>query len=177
MLNGTYELPFGSSSVAQGWSVSAVLTLAGGVPFSPIIPGDSDRDGTTDNVNRPDVVSGVSTKPEGGQTPDHWYNVNAFAYPGAGFRGSAGRNILEGPGLATVDLSIVKLQKLSGTRNIQVRFEVFNLFNRANFDIPFNDQDGQAVFDETGVRLPTAGKIFETSTDAREAQVAVRFAF
>jgi hypothetical protein len=177
VLNASYALPFAGSSFAEGWQVSVVATLASGVPFSPIIPGDSDRDGTTDNVNRPDVVPSVSTKPEGGRTPDHWYNVNAFAYPGAGFRGNAGRNILEGPGLETVDLSIVKMTRLAGTKNIQVRLEIFNLFNRANFDLPFNDPDGQAVFDETGVRLPTAGRIFETSTDAREAQIAIRFAF
>jgi len=49
--------------------------------------------------------------------------------------------------------------------------------NRANFDIPFNDPDGQALFDDAGARLPTAGRIFETSTDAREVQIAVRFLF
>jgi hypothetical protein len=54
---------------------------------------------------------------------------------------------------------------------------VFNLMNRANFDIPFNDPDGEALFDDTGARIPTAGKIFETSTDAREVQIALRFLF
>jgi hypothetical protein len=98
-------------------------------------------------------------------------------FPGAGFRGNAGRNILQGPGFATVDLSIVKTQQLSGRRSLQLRLEVFNLLNRANFDIPFNDPDGAALFDDTGARLPTAGKIFETSTDAREVQIALRFLF
>jgi hypothetical protein len=82
-----------------------------------------------------------------------------------------------GPGFATVDLSVIKTQALSGGTSVQLRFEVFNLLNRANFDIPFNDPDGQAIFDETGGRIPTAGRIFETSTDAREAQIAIRFLF
>jgi len=177
VLNASYVLPFSGSRLAEGWQISAVATFASGVPFSPIIPGDSDRDGSTDNVNRPDVVPGVSTEPNGGRTSEHWYDPAAFTFPGTGFRGNAGRNILEGPGLAVVDFSLVKTQRLAGRTSLQLRFEVFNLLNRANFDIPFNDPDGQALFDETGVRLPTAGKIFATSTDAREMQIAVRFLF
>ena len=177
VLDSTYLLPFHGARVVEGWQMSVIGTFASGVPFSPVIPGDSDRDGSTDNVNRPDFATGVSTKPAGGQTPDHWFNPDAFVFPGAGFRGRVGRNILEGPGLATVDLAIVKNQPLSGRRSVQFRLEVFNLMNRANFDIPFNDPDGEAIFDDTGARIPTAGKIFATSTDAREMQIAVRFVF
>ncbi len=177
VLDSTYLLPFTGAAVAQGWQVSVVGTFASGVPFSPVIPGDSDRDGSTDNVNRPDVAPGVSTKPAGGRTADMWFNPEAFVFPGAGFRGRAGRNIIEGPGLATLDLALVKNTPLTGRRSVQLRLEVFNLLNRANFDIPFNDPDGEALFDDQGNRIPTAGKIFATSTDAREMQIAVRFVF
>jgi hypothetical protein len=177
VINASYDLPFTGSRAVQGWQVSTVVTLASGVPFSPIIPGDSDRDGSTDNVNRPDIVPGVSTTPSGGRTPEHWYNPDAFAFPGAGYRGNAGRNILEGPGIAVVDFSLVKMTRLASGANLQLRFEVFNLLNRANFDLPFNDPDGQAIFDETGGRVPTAGRIFDTATDAREVQLAFRFMF
>ena len=170
-------LPFTGSRFAEGWQVSAIVTFAGGVPFSPVIPGDSDRDGSTDNVNRPDVVPGVSTTPSGGRSPERWFNPDAFVFPGAGFRGNAGRNILEGPGLAVIDFSLVKTQRLAGRTSLQLRFEVFNLLNRANFDIPQNEPDGEAVFDDAGGRLATAGRIFATSTDAREAQIAIRFLF
>ncbi len=151
VLDSTYLLPFHGARVVEGWQVSVIGTFASGVPFS--------------------------TKPAGGQTPDHWFNPEAFVFPGAGFRGRVGRNILEGPGLATVDLAIVKNQPLSGRRSVQLRLEVFNLMNRANFDIPFNDPDGEAIFDDQGNRIPTAGKIFATSTDAREVQIALRFVF
>jgi hypothetical protein len=177
VVNASYDLPFTGSRLADGWQVSAVATMASGVPFSPIIPGDSDRDGSTDNVNRPDVVPGTSTTPSGGRTPERWFNPEAFAFPGAGFRGNAGRNILEGPGLAVVDFSLVKTHRLAGGTSVQLRFEVFNLLNRANFDVPFNEPDGEAVFDEAGGRVPTAGRIFSTATDAREAQIALRFVF
>jgi hypothetical protein len=177
VLDSTYLLPFTGPAVVQGWQLSLVGTFASGVPFSPVIPGDSDRDGSTDNVNRPDIAPGISTKPAGGRTADMWFNPEAFVFPGAGHRGRAGRNILEGPGLATLDLAIVKNTPLAGRRSVQLRLEVFNLLNRANFDIPFNDPDGEALFDDQGTRIPTAGKIFATSTDAREMQIAIRFVF
>jgi hypothetical protein len=177
VVNLSYDLPFGTSSFGQGWQVNAVGTFASGVPFSPIIPGDPDRDATTDNVGRPNVVPGVSTMPVGGRGPDVWFNAAAFVFPGAGFRGNAGRNTLEGPGLAVVDLALAKTQKLSGRTSVQFRVEVFNLLNRANFDLPFNDPDGAAVFDDLGVLLPTAGRIFNTITDAREVQIAIRLSF
>jgi hypothetical protein len=177
VLDSTYLLPFSGPAVVQGWQVSVVGTFASGVPFSPVIPGDSDRDGSTDNVNRPDLAAGVSTKPAGGRTADMWFNPEAFVFPGAGFRGRAGRNIIEGPGMATIDLALVKNTPLAGRRSVQLRLEVFNLLNRANFDIPFNDPDGEAIFDDAGNRIPTAGKIFATSTDAREMQIAIRFVF
>ena len=87
------------------------------------------------------------------------------------------RFLLRAVGGRTVDLAIVKNQPISGKRSVQLRLEIFNLLNRANFDIPFNDPDGEAVFDDTGARIPTAGKIFATSTDAREMQIALRFVF
>ena len=177
VLNFSYDLPFGTSRFGQGWQANVVGTFASGVPFSPVIPGDPDRDATSDNVGRPNVVPGISTVPAGGRGPEMWFNPAAFAFPGAGFRGNAGRNILVGPGLAVVDLALAKVHKLSGRTSLQFRVEVFNLLNRANFDLPANDPDGAAVFDDQGVLLPTVGRIFNTATDAREVQVAIRLTF
>jgi hypothetical protein len=175
--SASYDLPLGSSALGRGWQVNAIGTFASGVPFTPIIPGDPDRDGSTDNVARPSVVPGVSTQPRGGRSAELWFAPEAFAFPGAGFRGDARRNLLEGPGLATVDVSLMKTHRLGRRLELQVRLEVFNVFNRANLDLPSNDPDGAAVFDETGRRLPTAGQIFSTITDPREAQLGVRLAF
>jgi hypothetical protein len=177
VVNFSYDLPLGALRVGQGWQMNVIGTFASGVPFSPIIPGDADRDATTDNVGRPNVVPGVSDVPQGGRGPNQWFNPAAFAFPGFGVRGNAGRNILEGPRLALLDLSMVKTQKLAGRVRAQLRVEVFNLLNRANFDIPFNDADGAAVFNDAGQLLPTAGRIFNTITDAREAQLAIRLMF
>ena len=130
-------------------------------------------------MNRPDVVPGVSTTPSGGRTPERWYNVEAFAYPGAGFRGNAGRNILEGPGLALVDLSIVKTHPLAGGTSVQVRFEIFNLLNRANFAAPQNSGTGGVILfnDTSGQPVGNAARIFSTIGPARQLQLGIRWTF
>ena len=177
VINVSYDLPLGHGRLGGGWQVNAIGTFASGVPFSPIIPGDPDRDGSSDNVARPSMAAGVSTEPPGGRSADLWFNPEAFVFPGAGFRGNAGRNILDGPGLALVDVSLVKTQRLAGRLKAQLRLEVFNALDRVNLDIPANDPDGAAVFDESGRRLPTAGKIFNTISDPRELQLGIRFLF
>jgi hypothetical protein len=177
VLSFSYDLPLGGSRLGQGWQLNGIGTFASGVPFTPIIPGDPDRDGSTDNVARPHAVPGVPLYPEGGRRAELWFNPEAFAFPGAGFRGNARRNMLDGPGLAMVDLSLRKTHRLAGRLELQLRLEVFNVFNRANLDLPTNDPEGAAVFDESGRRLPTAGRIFATVTDPREAQLGIRLAF
>jgi len=177
VVNLSYELPLGESRLGKGWQVNAIGTYASGSPFSPVIPGDPTRQRSTDNASRPNLVPGVSLVPQGGQTADQWFNPLAFSFPGLGFRGNAGRNILTGPDFAVVDLSLAKTTKLKGNVALELRLEVFNALNRVNLDIPVNDPDGAAVFDATGGRVATAGKIFNTITDARQIQLGLRLLF
>jgi hypothetical protein len=177
IMNASYDIP-GKGRVLGGWQLNMIGTYASGVPFSPIIPGDPDRDGSTDNVARPNVVPGCNPNVvPGGRSVDHWFNEQCFSFPALGTRGNAKRNGLRGPDLRTVDMALVKTTTLGGGYQAQLRFEVFNMFNRANFDLPANTTDGEAIFDETGNRLPDAAKIFSTATDARSFQLALRFLF
>jgi hypothetical protein len=68
-----------------------------------------------------------------------WVNPNAFCTPGlAGCAGTTnpngnlGRNALYGPGFADVDLSVFKNIPLKERLKVQLRAEMFNLFNRKN---------------------------------------------
>ncbi|HEV3468928.1 MAG TPA: carboxypeptidase regulatory-like domain-containing protein [Pyrinomonadaceae bacterium] len=190
--NASYDLPFGGGrrglgrALAAGWQLNAIVTLSSGLPFTPYVDGDPDRDATEDNTARPDVVPGVSFTPPGGPTPDLWFNPAAFAPPRLGFRGTAGRNILSGPDYKSVDFSVVKNFRAGEARAVQLRAEAFNLFNRANFDLPSNSEEGELIYTFTpasGVRparfAPAAsvGKIFNTVGDSREIQFGVKFIF
>jgi hypothetical protein len=103
-------------------------------------------------------------------TPAQWFNPAAFLAPPAssGFYGNLGRDTLEGPGLSTSDLSLLKDTHLREKLNLQFRAELFNLLNRANFNTP-----NAVTFTPAGVS-PTAGVITSTSTTSRQVQFGLK---
>src|SRR5262249_6493649 len=68
--------------------------------------------------------------------PNHWFDPSVFVLQPQGTFGNTPRNFLRGPGFANVDLSLVKNQSLMGRTRLQLRLEVFNVLNRANFAVP-----------------------------------------
>jgi len=127
-------------------------------------------------------VPGASFTPPNGPTPDLWYNVDAFAPPRIGYRGNAGRNILSGPGYQTINLSWQKKLILGEQRHLEVRGEVFNLFNHPSFDLPSNSESGEQVFLFTGAgsgfaSAPGAGRIFNVRGTSREIQIGIKLVF
>jgi len=59
---------------------------------------------------------------------------------------------------------------MGGSRELQLRFECFNLLNRANFGTP-----QQNVFNTNGTIREDAGRITTTSTSSRQIQLGVKF--
>jgi carboxypeptidase family protein/TonB-dependent receptor-like protein len=94
-------------------------------------------------------------------------------------RGNAGRNILIGPGVTSLDFSVFKnnyIRRISERFNIQFRAEMFNILNHPNFAPPVNPTNTD-IFDGTGTLNPTAGLLTKTTTTAREIQFAVKVIF
>jgi hypothetical protein len=101
--------------------------------------------------------------------------VSCFAFPSPSTRfGNAGRNSLIGPGVVTVDASLIKNIPLAGFGrdvHMQFRVEFFNLANRANFAAPLANN---RLFDATGARVPFAGRITALSTGPRQLQLGLK---
>ena len=53
-----------------------------------------------------------------------------------GFFGTAGRNILFGPGVRNIDFGVIKTFAVRERYKVQFRAEAFNLFNHPNFSNP-----------------------------------------
>ena len=188
-----YDLPFGSGRfesgnsalnyTIQGWQLSGIVTAQTGAPFTPVISGDVSCTGEFQNfaalTDRPNLIG--SPYPSN-QTPNNWVQPSAFSNPfiAAGNRcafGSAGRNILRGPGLGTWDFALARSFRLGESKAFEFRVEMFNIFNRPNFATPQAD-----------VAAPSFGRIFNTVQplagiasggpgDPREIQFALRFTF
>jgi hypothetical protein len=91
-------------------------------------------------------------------------------------RGNSGRNILTGPGLSNLDLSLFKnnyIKRISENFNAQFRAEIFNILNRANFGVPATPNNTD-IFDSTGAPTGVAGLVTSTTTTAREIQFALK---
>ena len=178
----TVELPFGggrglADKLISGWQVNGIVRLSTGTPIN--IEGDSNRTcrfcgGGGGNL-RPNLVSGRSNNPRTGD-PNQWFDPSAFENQEARTFGNLGRNTGEGPGLATLDLSILKSFFVAESANVQFRAEFFNIFNRANFQGPLRTR---AVFNRGGRGGPNGnfGQILGTVTPSRQIQLALKIVF
>jgi hypothetical protein len=219
-VNTIYRLPepAGTSGLlagfTRGWWVSGILRMRSGYPFTPVLGANRSRSqvlGSVNGLDRPDLVPGVNPEeitkgvsrgcdhiPAGTPvgTPDVWFDPCAFTLPPEGFLGTAGRNILRGPGLVNLDMSLAKdtpAAWLGSDGRVEFRAEVFNVLNRANFATPevgVADTPSAAVVfpgspDERDAagniipqrRLQTVGKILKTTTPSRQIQFSLKLLF
>ena len=107
--------------------------------------------------------------------PNHWFDTSAFTLPPAGTLGNTPRDFLRGPAFANLDVSIVKNQALIGSRKLQLRLEIFNVLNRANFAVPSRAVFAGAI--QNDPVLPTAGQITRTANSSRQLQFGAKFVF
>ena len=63
-----------------------------------------------------------------------WFNTAAFAIPAPFTFGNAGRNVLIGPSLFTMDVSVARRFALFERVFLTAEAQAFNLFNHTNFD-------------------------------------------
>ena len=154
--------------------ISAIVMANSGRPFS--VTDGFDQAGFANwarTRSRPDAVPGC--KPIIGKA-DRWYDPACFRLQPVGRPGNLGRNTLTGPGMFTTDLALIRDIRLREAATLQLRTEVFNVFNHPNFGLPDLDV---FVPDGTGGATvsPTAGRITTTTTPGRQVQFGVKILF
>ncbi len=141
--SSVYELPWGkgrrwlaagpAASVLGGWGLGVILTLQGGSP-----------DGLVTQVNTTNAFGGSQrvnvlrdpTLPKPERRIERYFDTTAVAPPPQFTFGNAGRALLTGPGIANLDLSLLKNHRIAERWNLQVRLEAFNTLNRVNLEDP-----------------------------------------
>ena len=140
-LSGIWELPIrfhgrALEAIAGGWSLNSIVSLISGYPFTITSGVDNARTGTggqrADLIGNP-IIPGDRTR---GQQIAQWLNKAAFGPNPLNTFGNLGRNTLEGPGYATVDLGLGKRFKIAERLDATLRFQAFNAFNRVNLNLP-----------------------------------------
>jgi hypothetical protein len=181
-----YELPFGKGKaygnnlpaagnwLIGGWEVSGIAQFQQGFPITVLMSGDQNGDGL--GGDRPDLIGRVQLNPGNPRcyivdprNPACGGGAAAFAaVPAGNLRfGSAGRNVLSGPGFKSWDISLAKNNRLTERFNLQFRAEFFNAFNNVNFGQP------NRLFN---VSAPVFGSI-TTAGRPREIQFGLKLEF
>ena len=173
VINHNWELPFGPgravlnkgvlAQIAGAWTLTGIWSLSTGEHFTPTLATavSNSAGGGGDRPNR--LRDG--NLPSDERSIDQWFDLGAFA-PSQQFTfGNAGRGILVGPGNFNVDLGVQRIFPLGESRRLQFRWEMFNAFNRANFNPP-----------NAAIGNPQAGQISGTAP-ARIMQLALKLSF
>jgi hypothetical protein len=174
-----WEIPYSGGltgltrNLVEGWQFSGVYRAQSGFPFTVALNGDragSKADTTGSSLGQPPdrIVSPACATLTNPGNPNHYVKTECFAFPADGVLGNLARNSLISPGLATLDLVVVKSQRLGAT-TAQFRVEMFNALNRANFATP-----ATTIFDDRGNVTANVGVITTTRTSARQMQLGVK---
>ena len=150
--SAAYELPLGKGKqwlngsraldvVVGGWQVASLVTMRSGIPFTVVTSGGITNAGGADRPNR----IGNGALPSDQQTIYHWFDTSAFVVQPQYTYGNAGRNILFGPNMRNLDLSLSKSFAITETKRLQFRAESFNFTNTPAFGQPNATLNGLGV--------------------------------
>lgn len=191
-----WELPFLRrrndllATFLGGWELSGILTASSGFPWTPVVGGASCnavvagggicplrpsaqiRSAATDGTSN-DTFLGAGQFPGGGLLYFTPPPAGSFTTPP---RPGVGRNSQRGPNYLSVDMTVLKRFALPtapvlGERaGFEVRFNVYNLFNRLNLE-PFRAND-----DNTQIQHPDFGRALR-ALSGRTSEIQARFSF
>jgi hypothetical protein len=150
-----YDLPFGAGkpwanssplakAVLGGWQLNGGLTIRTGTPLN--FGGNSGVLNSPGNSNTLNYFGpgGIQT-PKGNGLSAPWFNpakcggdlaANCFAQPGNLQLGNLSPNVISGPGLWTMDLSIFRSFSVTERLKLQVRGESFSVVNTPTWNNP-----------------------------------------
>jgi len=153
-----WEMPFGNGHrfganmpgwvdlATGGWTLTAIITFATGQPVELTAPNQTGSTLITPLPNR--VCSGRSD-----QLSDNvrnngflWFDTACFPVPPVGYFGDSGPTVLSGPGLDNWDVGVEKNFRLRNDNRMQLRAEMFNTWNHAQFESPNGNAGAGANF-------------------------------
>jgi hypothetical protein len=187
VVNAVWEIPFArnlsgtAKGFLDGWQLAAIGMMRSGQPLTVFVQNNWSRSlwspsiAATSGLDRPDLAPGRSAESAVIGSPDQWFDPSAFVLQPQGTLGNSPRGAFRGPDLKTLDLSVSKHVTLSRTARLELRFEVFNVLNRANFANPTLIAFAGTSANEAP--LATFGRIRSTVTSARQVQLGARLTF
>lgn len=176
-LNFVYDIPTRSNSkFLRGWQLSGFLQAQTGAPYSITAPepelqtAPQYRDLVRGSgglyrlgFGRPSICGALDV--QGTDITEEAFNRSALC-TAFGQNGNLGRNILRAPMQSRFDLGLLKTTKISEDVSFELGWDVFNVFNRANFGSP-----------DSELGSPDFGRITNTVGGPRVMQLRAKLKF
>ncbi len=144
-----WNLPgYSKRNFLGGWQLASTGSYQTGQPYSVLFCCDQNRDG-----NASDRISFIR---------------NGLLDPGV-----APRNTFRAQRQTATNLAVNKYIPIGENNRIEVRTEVFNLFNHVNYGIPVN----RLFFGNLGIEPLTQKNYYDTRIPARTIQFALKYSF
>jgi hypothetical protein len=177
---GFHHLP---SRITKGWTFAGVTSLQTGFPIA--LSDSAFRSLQCTPVvsffgcfDRPDIIAPtkIFSDPRNVQklpnalgvphTGNYYFDPSTLRREALGTIGNAGRNLFHGPGINNTDLSFYKNTQITEKTKLQLRVDLFNAFNHAQFNNPSGN-----------VASSLFGRVTTTRIPARIAQLSASFNF
>jgi hypothetical protein len=198
-----YDIPKfgGSQMLTAGWGLHSIFTYNSGQPYNLTYLFEGDYNGSGEFYGRPDKIA----TPQKGSginfldltafaAPCTWSSVLDDCSPGTQHFGNVGRNAFAGPHYANVDFGVGKNTKIGERLNMEIRVDVFNIFNHPNFGNPLmpyfstdmfangsnvsgNRLTGVGYLQANGTPDVVAGNPFLGGGGPRDVQFGLKFSF
>jgi hypothetical protein len=138
-----------------GWSLSGITGFATGLPISLMENDDNALIGANAvPVDVPNFSGGrvlADTNPRHGSP---YFNTSLFGNEQLGQLGNSRRRFFHGPGINNFDMALLKTTKITESKELELRFEAFNVFNHAQFTNPTGEINSSQFGLVTGTRPP-----------------------
>ena len=141
VMSYNWDLPFdrlfGSRRITTGWHITGISRFNTGTPVSVKSGGDYAL--TNIGLDYPNQIGSIHKLNPRDSANKQYFSTSAFAtglscgYEVCGVTGSARQYLFNGPGTVNTDLGVEKDTKITESMALNFRFEMFNVFNHANF--------------------------------------------
>lgn len=152
-----YQLPFGrgreflnhstlANETVGGWQTSFTWVVQDGNPIGITTGGNNTSfNQSGDYTQYANLVGDYHIKGSTKSRLKEWYNLDAFAVPALYTYGNFRRNIITGPGLTELNMSLAKTFDLWPEHNVQfqLRADASNVLNHPSFGQPGNNAIGK----------------------------------
>jgi hypothetical protein len=160
-------------TIASNWGVSAIVSARSGARLSVITGVDTAFSGISNQRGNQvsDSIYGNTQEDAQGRLANY-LNRDAFAVPAPGTVGTSVRNGIVGPSYWNgISVALRRLISLTGTQNIELRIEAFNLLNSFSWGTP------AAGSSTVNLASGQFGRITTQQGDPRIMQFGIKYNF